>query len=264
LKDFTTAPPAKNVNNKECDVSQGEKYLAQSSAKVSDYAACKKSCNDAAACQSITFYNSGWCSHFSTRCEKTKPSRNANAERLKDFRTTPAANNAKREECDVSQGEIFLPPSSSQVADYAACEKSCNDAAMCQSITFYAHGWCSHFSTKCEKRKPINNGVAKNLKDNFFNNAECDASKGEVYLGQSSGKQAGLAACKKSCEDASKCKSVTFFRSGWCSHYSTCCKNRKVTEQADALQMRDCKYAFIPANCCMGRVGLGGDSYAFF
>ena len=112
---------------------------------------------------------------------------------------------------------------------------------MCQSITFYANGWCSHFSTRCEKRKTVLNAVAKNLKNNFFGKQECDASKGEKYLGQSSGNRADFAACQKSCEDAPKCKSITFFGSGWCSHFSTCCENRKVTShQADAMQLGDC------------------------
>ena len=66
-------------NGKECDVSQGEQYVGGSSGKVSDYAACKKSCMDAAACQSVTFYRDGWCSHFSTACENTKVVNNANA-----------------------------------------------------------------------------------------------------------------------------------------------------------------------------------------
>ena len=93
---------------------------------------------------------------------------------------------------------------------------------------------------------------------------ECDVANGEVYVPASSAKQADLAACKKTCEDEANCKSISFFRSGWCSHYSTCCKNRKATYKADALQLKDCECAFISVNCCLGRVGLGDDSYAFF
>jgi len=165
LKDVTTAAPSKgNFNGKECDVSQGENLLVQTSGHNSDLAACKKSCMDDAKCQSITFYNDKWCSHFSTRCEKTKTVDNAHTERLKDFKTTPTPEDLNHEECDVSQGEVQLHKSSGIVDDYAACEKSCNDVAQCKSITFYAHGWCSQFSTQCKKRKKQSNAVAKNLK----------------------------------------------------------------------------------------------------
>jgi len=60
--------------NTECDAGSGEVYLSQSSSKVSDLEACKKSCEDAAKCKSMTFYSGNWCSHFSTACTKTKTS----------------------------------------------------------------------------------------------------------------------------------------------------------------------------------------------
>ena len=66
----------------------GEKYLGASSKQVSDEKACKKSCEDAAACKSITFYSSGWCSHFSTGCTKTKADSNAVSNRLSRAATT--------------------------------------------------------------------------------------------------------------------------------------------------------------------------------
>ena len=77
------------------------------------------------------------------------------------------------------------------------------------------------------------------MKDNFFNNQECDASKGEVYLGGSSGKKAGLAACKKSCEDEAKCKSITFFKHAkHCSHFSTECLVTKEVAHKNVISMR--------------------------
>ena len=74
--------------NSECDIASGEKFLCASSKKVSDEEACKKSCEDAAACKSITFYSSGWCSHFSTECTKTKADGNAISNRLSRAATT--------------------------------------------------------------------------------------------------------------------------------------------------------------------------------
>ena len=248
LKDFTTttAKPG-SFNGKECDTSRGENWLGQTSGHSSDLAACKKSCMDDAKCQSITYYQDKWCSHFSTRCENTKDVVNAHAVRVKDFKTTPKPDDDyKHEECDVSQGEIYRHKSSGIVDDYAACEKSCMDEVLCQSITFYFHGWCSHFSTQCKNRKTAENAVAKNLKNNFFRNQACDMSKGEIYLGGSSADRSDMAACAKSCDDEPKCNSITFFRSGWCSHFSTCCKNRKAEDNADSLRMKDCATTKAP------------------
>ena len=55
-----------------CDEGAGELYLSASSEQVSNEEACKRSCESAAACRSITYYSSGWCSHFSTECKQTK------------------------------------------------------------------------------------------------------------------------------------------------------------------------------------------------
>lgn len=64
----------------------------------------------------------------------------------------------------------------------------------------------------------------------------CDAGAGEVYLGQTSNRVSDLEACKKSCKDAAKCKSITFFADKWCSHFSTACTKTKVTDKAISMQ----------------------------
>ena len=65
------------LKNTACNARAGEKYLSASSKKVSDEEACKQSCEDAAACRSITFWSNGWCSHFSTECKARKADSNA-------------------------------------------------------------------------------------------------------------------------------------------------------------------------------------------
>ena len=70
-------------NNEECDVSKGEIRLPKSSGKVSSLAACRKSCEDTSACQSITLFADGQCQHFSTKCENRKSRDGAIAMRLK-------------------------------------------------------------------------------------------------------------------------------------------------------------------------------------
>merc|ERR1712032_1046266 len=67
-------------------------------------------------------------------------------------------------------------------------------------------------------------------------NTECDAGAGEVYRSQSSSLVKEIDACKKSCEDDSECKSITFFTSGWCSHFITDCTKRKFN--GEAISMR--------------------------
>merc|ERR1719486_631563 len=54
---------------------------------------------------------------------------------------------------------------------------------------------------------------------------ECDAAKGESYLKKSSGKVSNIEQCRKSCEDNARCKSITYFKSGFCGHFSTMCTN---------------------------------------
>ena len=59
-------------------------------------------------------------------------------------------------------------------------------------------------------------------------NAVCDTSAGEVYRKESSpGQLSNLEACKTSCEGDTKCRSISYFTSGWCSHYSTACTKRR-------------------------------------
>ena len=68
--------------NTECNAGDGEVYRTQSPGLLANIAECKKSCEDVAACKSITFFESGWCSHFSTGCTKTKPASKAISMRL--------------------------------------------------------------------------------------------------------------------------------------------------------------------------------------
>ena len=58
----------------ECDHGSGvEKYLGKTSCLVDDIEHCKRTCEADINCRSVTlFKGSGWCSHFSTECKKTK------------------------------------------------------------------------------------------------------------------------------------------------------------------------------------------------
>merc|ERR1712032_639575 len=128
----TTASPAggkftwvDRFVNAACNAGAGEKYLGASSKQVSDEKACKKSCEDTSACKSITFYSSGWCSHFSTECKARNTDSNAVSNRLSRAATTasPAggkftwAGMSKNTACDMGAGEKYLGASSKQVSD---------------------------------------------------------------------------------------------------------------------------------------------------
>ena len=64
-------------SKKGCDTNAGEVYMREESDNFSDLEACQASCENAADCQSITFYKSGWCSHYSTPCTKPTLKRSA-------------------------------------------------------------------------------------------------------------------------------------------------------------------------------------------
>ena len=66
--------------NAKCDAGAGEVYLDWSPGKKlkpPGIASCKESCENDEKCQSITLFQSGWCSHFSTPCAKTKKANKA-------------------------------------------------------------------------------------------------------------------------------------------------------------------------------------------
>ena len=143
-------------------------------------------------------------------------------------------------QCDAGAGEVYRSQSPGKVSDIAACKKSCENDPGCKSITLFKSGWCSHFSTKCTKTKWGNKAIAMRLTSasgststpdpssrskwvQMGTKAACDTSAGEVYLTSSPGKLANLEKCKQSCQSNSGCKSITYFNSGWCSHFSTPC-----------------------------------------
>merc|ERR1719213_738515 len=171
----TARPTWANVgSNIQCDAGAGEVYRSQSPGKVPDLAACQKSCENDAGCKSITFFNSGWCSHFSTGCTKTKSASKAISMRLSGAQQTTAApisagarrtwaNVGSNIQCDAGAGEVYRSQSPGKVPDLAACQKSCENDAGCKSITLFNSGWCSHFSTGCTETKSANKAISMRL-----------------------------------------------------------------------------------------------------
>ena len=65
-----------------CDVNGGEMLLESSRGEVPSLEECKKSCEGVTGCQSITYFKSRWCSHFSTPCSNTKSHNKSESHRL--------------------------------------------------------------------------------------------------------------------------------------------------------------------------------------
>ena len=61
----------------QCDTNAGEVYIPGTSKKVFSLDQCKESCERALGCQSVTFFQNGWCAHFSTPCANTKDNKMA-------------------------------------------------------------------------------------------------------------------------------------------------------------------------------------------
>ena len=133
------------IEGQECDVNHGEIYVGGKQG-LPNYAACKQACLDKDDCQSVTFYPNGGCGLFSTKCVATRAAAGARSEVVKELGGLYGL------ECDAGQGESYLSGKEG-VANFAACKKMCQDNAECQSITFYHHGGCSLFRSKCENTK---------------------------------------------------------------------------------------------------------------
>ena len=56
---------------------------------------------------------------------------------------------------------------------------------------------------------------------------KCNQAAGEVRMRKSSVMTSSLEKCKKSCEDTAGCRSITYFKTNWCTHFSTPCTNTK-------------------------------------
>ena len=59
----------------------------------------------------------------------------------------------------------------------------------------------------------------------YTSDAVCDVSNREIWVEEP--KVADFEACIRSCHASSKCKSISFYTHGGCSHFSTMCKNTK-------------------------------------
>ena len=204
-----------------------DRPLPNSPGLVDGLDVCVELCEASSECQSVTIFASKWCSHFSNTCMDMVQNEGA-------ITITPEVNFqwalvGYGKECQDTH--IWKKKQES----LAKCIESCDLAPECKSISFFDSKWCSHFSTTCARTKTTAK-AASMVKST--RQTQCDTGAGEVYRGESSGKVSDLAACKKSCEDAPACQSITFWKDGWCSHFSTLCTKKKFGNEAISMRLR--------------------------
>ena len=220
------------INGKSCSPT-GCSLLSNSPGRVDSLDVCADMCEVSSQCESVTFFAANKsCSHFRDNCANLMKTDGA-------ITITPQANPwtlvAYGREC---QGETaYLNSSSQKQESLLKCIASCDVVSECNSITFFLNKFCSHFSTTCEHTKATAKAIS--MVKLARKQTICDIIAGEVYRSQSSGKVSDLAACKKSCEDDAGCKSITYFESGWCSHFSTGCMKRKFAADAWAIGLKN-------------------------
>ena len=173
--------------------------------------------------------------------------------------------------CDIGSGEVYLGSSSKKADSLEQCQDSCVQQSKCKSITFWGNKFCSHFNTTCDnvhqydKEHVISYHFRKEAsttsppKDTagpiyasrpgsntqwvVLHGQECDTKGGEVYLRSSSAVLASLSQCLASCEQESKCRSVSFLDTKFCMHFSTTCASTK--ETPNAYSMSKSAYGWI-------------------
>ena len=88
-----------------------------------------------------------------------------------------------------------------------------------------------------QKLTPLTDAKATRNWVTVGSSLSCDTSAGEIYRNQSPGKLPSLEACKKSCEDDAGCRSISYMKTGWCSHFSTRCIKTTFANKAVALRL---------------------------
>ena len=210
--------------DKQCDTSAGEVYLP-SSRKTSDLAACLSSCTSEKACRSVTYYPSGFCSHFVTQCLNTDSAPGANSYTLaSDPTSSIVGTKYLGEKCSEGETREGAP---GYVFHMNFCLETCAQSKECNSITYAPSGYCHHFTSDCSKRTYMSGALSFQVKkistSAAYDIADCGSEcnhKETKYLPQTSEYVLTLKHCLESCSRIAECESVSFYYDGFCSHFS--------------------------------------------
>jgi len=205
-----------------------------SSRKTADLAACLSSCSSAPACRSVTYYPSGFCSHFVTHCTKTVPSVGAKSYTIVGDPTSSIGGSKHLgEQC--SEGAMASP---GHVFHMDFCLELCAQSNECNSITYASNGYCYHYTSNCNKRTSMSGAVSFQVNP-FSTNADfemtscdknCDQDHSK-YLAQTSGFVLTLKDCLESCSRNDDCESTTYYYDGFCSQFG-----KSTTQQSQKMR----------------------------
>ena len=240
---------------------------------------CSELCQASTQCQSVTFHSNKVCQHFSRTCTHFVDITGAASLTFQSVDEAPVLGWSLvgySQACNIGGGEVYLGSSSKRTDSLSHCLASCAQQSKCKSITFWGNNFCSHFSTTCDNvhqydNKPVISfrfhkeasttsppkdtagpiyaiRPGSNTQWAVLHGQECDIRGGEVYLRSSSAVLASLSQCLASCEQESKCRSVSFLDTKFCMHFSTTCVSTK--ETPNAISMRKSDYGWI--SVCAG------------
>ena len=85
--------------------------------------------------------------------------------------------------CDTSSGEVKLQQSPGKLPSLEACQRSCEAAADCQSITFSSTELCTHFNTTCSKTEHSNGAISLRLSSVSESNSSPEPPRHDGKLG---------------------------------------------------------------------------------
>merc|ERR1711981_284612 len=133
--------------NMVCDVDDGEVWNKE--VDTDNFEECKKTCMASNYCLSVTYYNHGGCSHWSSMCKKYVP-------REKVRSTNVKGESINKKECDAARGEKWEGKLTYWVS-IDQCRATCMNRDDCNAFTYYNHGGCSFFSSCCHATRIVEN-----------------------------------------------------------------------------------------------------------
>merc|ERR1712032_1379614 len=201
--------------------------------QVSNYAECKKSCEDEAKCRGVTFYgtvnNPGSCVHFSTECKNTRPSEDGDTIAATVTKECDAPAACKVEKNFIYRGDAITPKPSGKFPTAKDCNAECLKRINCkfwwwskntasQTTCFLLKNFKSKVDSsmfnfhsvvagnRCEAapKHPAKPAEGISCWKKLCNSCEYSGSERRVSTGGT------LAACQASCAADPKCKAIDF------------------------------------------------------
>ena len=95
--------------------------------------------------------------------------------------------------------------------------------------------------------KLVNTAEANRVWEEVGDGIQCDTAGGEVCLKKSPGKGSGLDECQEACENLPVCKSITYFKSTFCSLFSTACTSTRKNVKVSSMRLVEQQLTSTPS-----------------